>query len=86
MVVSASSQKKEPGKPGGELDELIFVSTAKLVVEILHPLPQHTHTHTKCGEFVHDYINRFRNDGSVWYVSLPKCEEALRHVELAIAW
>lgn len=34
MVASASTQKEEPGKPGG-LDELTFTPTAKLVVELL---------------------------------------------------
>ena len=35
MVASASTQKEEPGKPGGGLDELTFMPTAKFVVELV---------------------------------------------------
>ena len=35
MVVSASTQKEEPGESGGGLDELTFVPPIKLAVKLV---------------------------------------------------
>lgn len=56
MVDSPSTWQKEPGEPGEWLDELTFVLTAKLIVELCP---------VKCGGFVCDCEKRLRRTVSV---------------------